>query len=162
MVIELSTPWTVILNIGGWPIIQFGWALVVTHLPVIWFGNPRFFAWESSGTNYRRILAIRTWKRWLPDAKVWFGIGFSKKALAHTNRDYLLQFVREARRGEVCHLCAIASTPVFFLWNPFWGDLIMVVAGLIINLPCIASLRYARLRLNRAIAQFNSRQNTRS
>lgn len=151
MPIELSTFWTFAFNIAGWPIIQFAWALIVTNLPVTWFGSPRFFSWESNGTFYRRMLAIRAWKRWLPDAKDWFGIGFSKRTLVRTQHDYLKRFAREVRRGEVCHWCAIGSSPLFFVWNYSWAAVIMVVVGLIINLPCIASLRYARLRLNRVL-----------
>jgi hypothetical protein len=49
----------------------------------------------------------------------------------------------------LCPAGAIASAPVFFLWNPWWGDLIIVLYALVANLPCILVQRYNRFRLQK-------------
>ena len=146
MRVELTTPWIVGLNVVGWPVIQFAWAFAITALPASAFGDPRVRGWERR--LYRRWLRVNAWKRRLPDAADWFGIGRSKRALP-TTRAELAPFRRELRRGEVCHWAALTSGAVFFLWNPPWAVVIMLAVGCALNLPCIASLRYARLRLQK-------------
>jgi hypothetical protein len=66
---------------------------------------------------------------------------------------HLHRFIRETWRGELCHWCALGCAPVFFLWNPWWADLIMVGYGLLANLPCILAQRYNRLRLQRLLSR---------
>mgnify|MGYP003343114664 CR=1 FL=1 len=46
------------------------------------------------------------------------------------------------RSGELCHWSALVCAPLFFLWNPWWGDLIVVGYALAANLPCILVQRY--------------------
>ena len=67
--------------------------------------------------------------------------------------DYLRRFIRETWRGELCHWGALGCAPVFFLWNPWWADVIMVSYGLLANLPCILAQRYNRLRLRRLLSR---------
>lgn len=57
----------------------------------------------------------------------------------------------ETWRGELCHWAALASTPVFALWNPPWAILIMTLCGLLLNIPCILVQRYNRIRLRRLV-----------
>jgi glycosyl-4,4'-diaponeurosporenoate acyltransferase len=151
--IELPIAWVIILNIAGWPVIQFGLAWAFTRMPVDWFrsggGRPR----ERGEQFYERVLGIKRWKDQLPAAARWFGGGFAKGALAANNPDYLRRFVRETWRGELCHWVALGFAPVFFLWNPWWADLIMVGYALLANLPCILVQRYNRLRLLRLLVR---------
>ena len=151
MPIELPIAWVITLNIAGWPVIQLGLAWAFTRMPVTWFNPDVTHAWEQGGRCYERILGIKHWKDWLPDAARWFGGGFAKGRLADTHPDYLRRFVRETRRGELCHWYALACASVFFLWNPWWADLIMVGCGLLANLPCILAQRYNRMRLQRLL-----------
>ena len=37
MLIELPIGWIVMLNVAGWPVIQFGLAWLFTLMPVTWF-----------------------------------------------------------------------------------------------------------------------------
>ena len=83
---------------------------------------------------------------------VWRG-GFAKGTLAGTKADYLRRFIRETWRGELCHWFALGCTPVFFLWNPGWADLVMVAYALAANLPCILAQRYNRSRFQRLLAR---------
>jgi glycosyl-4,4'-diaponeurosporenoate acyltransferase len=139
------------LNIVGWPVIQLGVAWLFTRMPVEWFTPPPARAWEGKGQVYEAWFAIKHWKDRLPDGARWFGGGFAKGALAKTDPDYLRQFVRETWRGELCHWSALGFAPIFFLWNPWWADLIMLAYALGANMPCIFAQRYNRIRLQRLL-----------
>lgn len=153
MLIELPIVWIVVLNVAGWLAIQVGFAWAFTKMPVTWFNPGNAFSWECGGRFYERVCYIKDWKDRLPDAARWFGGGFAKGTLAGTKVDYLQRFIRETWRGELCHWVAIACAPVFFLWNPWWGDLIIVTYALVANLPCILAQRYNRARFQRLIAR---------
>jgi len=150
---EFPIALVITLNIAGWPVIQLGLAWAFTRMPVTWFNPGVAHAWEQGGRFYERFLGIKHWKDWLPDAARWFSGGFAKGGLADTRPDYLHRFIRETWRGELCHWCALGCAPVFFLWNPWWADLIMVGYGLLANLPCILAQRYNRLRLRRLLSR---------
>jgi len=149
--IELSIGWIIVLNVAGWLIIQLGLAWLFTRMPVTWFNPGRGHAWERGGHFYERVFGIKRWKDRLPDAARWFGGGFAKGSLAGTGPDYLRRFMRETWRGELCHWLAIGCAPLFFLWNPWWGDLIIVGYALAANLPCILAQRYNRNRFGRLL-----------
>ncbi len=153
MRIELSIPWIIALNVAGWLTIQLGLAWVFTRMPVEWFNPGNTFAWERGGRFYEVVFRIKEWKDRLPDAARWFGGGFAKGTLAGKQGHYLQRFIRETWRGELCHWAAIACAPVFFLWNPWWGDWIIVAYALAANLPCILVQRYNRQRLRRLLAR---------
>jgi glycosyl-4,4'-diaponeurosporenoate acyltransferase len=147
--IELPIAWVIVLNVAGWPVIQFALAWAFTRMPVGWFNPPAGRAWERGGRCYERLLGIKRWKDRLPDAARWFGLGFAKDSLAGLEPGYLDRFIRETWRGELCHWAALGCAPLFFLWNPLWADLVMVGYAVGANLPCILAQRYNRLRLQR-------------
>lgn len=153
MLIELPIPWIVSLNVLGWPIIQLGLAWAWTKVPHQWFHPPSPAAFERDGSFYEQAFRIRAWKDKLPDAASWFRAGFAKASISSSSADYLARFIRETWRGELCHWSAIAFTPVFFLWNPWWGNLIIITYALSANLPCILAQRYNRNRLQGALAR---------
>jgi glycosyl-4,4'-diaponeurosporenoate acyltransferase len=153
VLIELSITWIVLLNVAGWLAIQMGLAWGFTKMPVGWFKPPDSFSWERGGRFYEAVFRIKSWKDHLPDAARWFGGGFAKGALAAASPDYLQRFLRETWRGELCHWTAILCAPVFFLWNPWWGDGIIVTYAVVANVPCILAQRYNRLRLRRLVAR---------
>ncbi len=153
MLIELPIVWIIVLNVGGWLAIQLGLAWAFTKMPIHWFKPAGPFKWERNGRFYERRFSVRSWKNRLPDAAPWFGGGFAKGMLTDTRPDYLDRFIRETWRGELCHWTAIACAPVFFLWNPWWGDLIIVAYALAANLPCILVQRYNRARLQTVLAR---------
>lgn len=151
MPIELPIAWIIALNAGGWVAIQMGLAWAFTRMPVRWFHPGTGLPWEREGRVYERVFRIKSWKDRLPDAARWFAGGFAKGTLAEADREYLARFLRETWRGELCHWAAIACAPVFFLWNPWWGDLIITAYALAANLPCILVQRYNRARLQRLL-----------
>lgn len=152
MAIELPVVWIVILNAGGWALIQIGLAWAVTRLPAAWFpmrpssGSLRIYEWTR----------VRRWKDLMPDGASWFVGGFPKAHLGGKDAGYFRRFIRETWRGELCHWAAIACAPVFFLWNPWWGDLVIVAYALAANTPCILVQRYNRIRFSRALARLDA------
>ena len=153
MLIELPIAWIIVLNVAGWPVIQFTLAWAFTRMPVAWFNPPACGAWEQGGRFYERVFGIKHWKHRLPDAARWFGGGFAKGTLVTIEPEYLRRFIRETWRGELCHWLALVCAPVFFLWNPWWADLIIAAYAVTANLPCILAQRYNRLRLRRLLAR---------
>jgi glycosyl-4,4'-diaponeurosporenoate acyltransferase len=146
MPIELPWLWVAVLNVTLWPVLQLGWAWAFTRMPAEWFQAPRPCVWEKGGGVYERWFHVRRWKDRLPDGAAWFG-GAGKKNLPGRNPAALTAFARETWRGELCHWVVIAMTPLFFLWNPLWADIVMVVYAMAANLPCVIAQRYNRARI---------------
>jgi glycosyl-4,4'-diaponeurosporenoate acyltransferase len=146
--IELPVPWVIALNALGLPALQLGFAWAFTRMPAAWFHPP------SSGKDrrhfYEHVLKIKRWKDLLPDGASWFKGGFAKASLHRRDPQHLRDFHRETWRGELCHWMVLAFIPLFFLWNPWWGDLVIALYALAANLPCILVQRYNRRRLGRA------------
>ena len=151
MLIKLPDIWVIILNIGGWLVLQLGLAWAFTRMPAKWFNPGHAWRWERNGRFYEAACHIKRWKDWLPDAADWFHGGFAKSTLAGTQDDYLRHFIRETWRSELCHWLALACAPIFFLWNPCWGDLVITGYALVMNLPCIIAQRYNRARFQRVL-----------
>jgi glycosyl-4,4'-diaponeurosporenoate acyltransferase len=151
--IELPAGWVIALNVTVWPVIQLGLAWAFTRLPLHWFEAGPASRWEAGGRIYAKWLRIKAWKDLLPDGASWFGGGFAKAKLIQRGPDYLARFRRETWRGELCHWTAIACTPLFFLWNPWWANWLMIAYALAANLPCILVQRYNRARFQRLCAR---------
>ena len=151
MLIEPPIVWVIVLNVGGWTVIQLGLAWAFTRMPLEWFRPGRPCTWERSGRFYEHAFGIKRWKDRLPDAARWFTGGFAKGEITGKGAEYWQRFICETWRGELCHWCAMACAPVFFLWNPWWGDLIIVAYAVAANLPCVLTQRYNRLRLRRLL-----------
>ncbi|XHR29632.1 MAG: glycosyl-4,4'-diaponeurosporenoate acyltransferase [Chthoniobacteraceae bacterium] len=155
MLIELPVAWLVAINVLGWPVIHIAVSWGATQLPLdtfapeSWMFRPR--KWEKGGAIYAHCVAIKRWKGCLPDAAPWFRKGFPKNKLAALAPDYLERFIQETCRSEAAHWMTMAAAPIFFLWNFWWVDLIMVFYAIMANLPCILTQRYNRLRLTRLL-----------
>jgi glycosyl-4,4'-diaponeurosporenoate acyltransferase len=148
MLIELPVWAIVALNVGGLGAIQLLCAWSFTRVPAERFVAPRPFAWEQGGRIYDRLLHPRQWKHLLPEGAAWFAGGIAKSGLLSRDPATHRTLARETWRGELCHWCAMAFTPVFFLWNPVWADLIIVAYALGANMPCIIVQRYNRARIH--------------
>lgn len=147
-------------NILGWPVLHLVTASIVLRLPVDRFSRGSFldksWGWERGGKFYRKWLGIHRWKGLLPDGAPWVG-GFSKKQLAHRDREYLYRFLLETRRAEFAHWCMFLCLPVFFLWNPLWACLVMTAYAIGANVPCILAQRYNRQVLARMLRRMSQR-----
>jgi glycosyl-4,4'-diaponeurosporenoate acyltransferase len=130
------------------------------RLPVETFdhdrGVTRLRSWERDGRFWVDVVRIRRWKGWLPDAGDLFAGGFSKRRLSARDPAYLQRFVAETRRAELVHWIVPAIVPVFFLWNPWWLAMIMVVYAVVANVPCLVTQRYNRARLERVLTRVTS------
>lgn len=151
MLIELNHFWTILLNCVLWPIFQILTALICLRIPLKVF-NPeknilKTRKFEKNGIFYEKYFFIKKWKGRLPDGSKIFGKGFVKKNLKETNHNYFLTFIYETGRAEYTHLFAMLPAPIFFIWNPWWGGIIMIIYAVIINVPCIIAQRYNRARL---------------
>jgi glycosyl-4,4'-diaponeurosporenoate acyltransferase len=107
---------------------------------------------ERVARRYERLLRIKRWKSLLPEAGDLFKGGFSKRRMLRHDRAYLGRFVVETRRAELTHWLIMAATPFFFLWNPWWLGVAMVVYAVVANVPCLLTQRYNRARLVRILA----------
>ena len=153
--IELPVLWNILADAAAWLVIHLGIVFVAVRLPDSCFERDsalyRTRAWEDGGRFYQRAFRIRRWKDLLPDGGRLLRDGFSKKHLdAHCDA-YYRAFVRESRRAEFTHWLHLPFALLFFLWNPAYVGLLMVVYALIANLPCILAQRFNRPRLERVI-----------
>lgn len=155
MLIELPIIAIVLLNVAAWLVIQLGLAWSLTQISVTRF-NPRgrfarLWRWEYSSRVYERCVAIKHWKDLLPDGASWFGGGFAKSALRERTPEFLESFLRETWRGEVVHWLALATLPLFAIWNPLWAVGVNAIYAVTVNLPCILAQRYNRGRFLRVL-----------
>jgi glycosyl-4,4'-diaponeurosporenoate acyltransferase len=97
--------------------------------------------WEANGQLYER-LGVRRWKGRLPSCG-----SFDKRHLSNAGYEYLSAFVTETCRAEAIHLSIILPAPLFFLFNPPIGGIIILLYLLLENLPCVIAQRYNRIRL---------------
>lgn len=143
-----------LINTLAWPVIQLGLAWTFTRMPDHWFAckhMPKPCPCEVRFLD--RVLCVKKWKDRLPDAATWFAGGFAKAKLTGNDPEYLRRFIRETRRGELCHWCAMACVFLFLPWNPLWADLVMWTYAIAANLPCILVQRHNRARLSKLLAR---------
>jgi len=152
MVLELPMAWVIVLNAAGLPALQLGCAWLFTRLPGAWFEVAGPVRRKPRSQAYERILRIKKWKDLMPDGATWFRGGFAKASLSARDPRYLGRFLAETRRGEACHWLVLVLCPLFFLWNPWWGDLVIALYAVLANLPCILIQRYNRSRFERVLA----------
>ena len=138
-----------------WSIILFLPSYLLTKVPNDYF-NPRSFLfkekkWKFKGKLYERVFFIKRWKAFLPDGAKIFKNGFEKKHLKTFSIDYLENFVIESCRAELAHLLPILLSLTFALYNPPKIVLTMFLFGVFINLPCIVTQRYNRIRINKIL-----------
>ncbi len=163
-VVHLSDNVTVVVDIVAWATISTLVGYLMHRAAVDRFAADgpftRLRAFELDGRWYERRLAIKSWKRHLPEAGGLFKDGFSKRTLRSDSVDQLERFVRETRRAESTHWVLLAAGPLFFLWNPWGLGLVMVAYGAVANLPCLVVQRYNRARLRRVVALAGRRRST--
>jgi len=151
MLFDLPPVWTVVLNLTAWLAIHLGFAWAGTRAPKRLFDPARRLyrirSWERKGQFYEGIMGIRSWKDRLPDWGGRFKGGFFKRSLEYNSPEYLQRFILETCRGEAVHWAVLSMALPFFLWNPWWAGMIMVLYAAAVNLPCILVQRYNRSRL---------------
>ncbi len=147
----------------AWAAVQTATGYLVHRLPPNrlagdgWLFRQR--AWERGGRFYSEVMRIRRWKGLLPEAGHVFAGGFDKRRLAAAG-GHLAAHARETRRAELGHWLALLPTPAFVAANPPPLAPFMVLYAAAVNLPCIATQRYNRIRLERVLSRRALRQGT--
>ena len=160
MLLHLPSLPTILLDIAVWLIIHMGVSSLMTHIPLssfdtgFWLYKRR--KWEKDGRIYAKIFRLKKWKKRLPDGAALFKGGFRKKHLKGLDDVYLDNFIRETCRAELTHWIMFLVSPVFFIWNPWWVGIVMIVYAILVNLPCIIIQRYNRIRLKRVYSKLTA------
>jgi len=159
MLLHLPSLWTIAIDIIAWLCIHVGVSASVSvkkpsaFNPEGWLYRQR--NWEKSGRIYEFTFKIKRWKRYLPDGAALFRNGFRKKHLQNCDAAYIQEFIAETCRAELVHWIVFAFSMIFFIWNIWWVGIIMIVYALVVNIPCIITQRYNRIRLEKLLISSN-------
>ncbi|HSH58104.1 MAG TPA: hypothetical protein VK988_00365 [Acidimicrobiales bacterium] len=154
--VDMSRRMALGVDVVAWAGIAVGAGYLVHRLPSHllegdgWLFRQR--GWERDGRFYVSTLRIRRWKALLPEAGDAFEGGFNKATLAAFDDEHLRTHVRETRRAELAHWLIVGAGPLFLVHNRWYDVVAMQVLALALSLPCIASQRYNRIRLQRVLA----------
>ncbi|WP_110111935.1 glycosyl-4,4'-diaponeurosporenoate acyltransferase [Bacillus sp. CGMCC 1.16541] len=152
--IELSPVTTIFINIIAWFAIHMGMSYIGVQLSLAFLERDGWICkervWERDGKCYEKIW-IKRWKDKLPEAGGLYRKGFQKRTLKKYESSYLYRFLLETKRGELTHWLSIPPAFLFFLWNHPTVGVIMLVYGIIVNLPFIVVQRYNRIRLTKLL-----------
>ena len=155
MIGHLSSQWMLIIDFAAWLCINLGVSGSISLLrsdsfnAQVWLYRER--DWEKKSRIYELLLRVKKWKSWLPDGAIVSRKAFRKKHLLNSDSVYLEKFLQETCRAELLHWIIFLFCPVFFIWNPWYVGLIMILYAAVTNLPCIITQRYNRIRLKRVI-----------
>lgn len=153
--VHLPDPVTVVVDVAAWALIHAGTGYLAHRVPSAWLARDRWLfrerAVEGGGHLYAGALRIGRWKDRLPEAGALFAGGISKRHLTGRDQGGLARFVVETRRAELAHWMAAAPGPAFALWNPPAVVPVMVLYGVLVNLPFVAVQRYNRIRASRVL-----------
>ena len=155
MLLHLPTIITIGIDIAAWFIIHIGVSYMATRIPLHSF-NPNSWlyrrrSWEKNGKTYDKLFKLKQWKNRLPDGAVIFKSGFEKKHLKEKSEEYYSNFIRETCRAEITHWIVFLFGFTFFIWNIWWVGIVMIVYASAVNIPCIITQRYNRIRLKRIV-----------
>lgn len=100
--------------------------------------------------------AIRTWKRWIPDAGAVLPGGVAKTSLVRRDPAALRRLVAETRRAELVHWLLWPAGLLTALWLPPAAVALNLLFACLFNLPCLLVQRYNRGRLLRCLAHLSS------
>ena len=157
MLVTLSNSWAALVGAVVWAVASIATGYVANRLPVSTFDHDnaltRLRPFEADGRFYERWWRIRRWKRWLPEGGDIFDGGFNKKHLRGRDDAHLERFIAETRRAEITHWVAMTFGPLFYLWSSWFLGTVMVVFGVLFNLPFVVAQRYNRARLERVLTR---------
>ena len=153
MIFHIATPLTIIIDFVAWFIIHMSVSYVITRQPLTSFKTDSWLyrqrIWEKNGRTYERLFRLKSWKKKLPDGAAVFKNGFEKKRLKETSQRYLLAFINETCRAELTHWIVLLFGFIFLIWNIWWVGIVMIIYATIVNIPCIITQRYNRIKLRR-------------
>ena len=153
MIFHLPGLLNIVVDFVAWLLIHVCVSLAIDKISPDSF-NPesrlyRERSWEKGGRTYQVLLGIKTWKGLLPDGAVILKNRFRKKHLGNPDAKYIQRFIQETCRAELIHWVLFIFSLLFFIWNDWWIGMIMIAYGFVVNVPCIITQRYNRIRLKR-------------
>ena len=155
--IFLTPTQTFLMDVISWIFFHLSIGFLSTKIPHAWINpNLRFFmsyAWEKNGEIYETLFHVRSWKDLVPDGSRMYRGTFSIKHLLTSDPEYLIFWLNESIRAELCHWAMIVPAFFFFLWNDVLVSWLMVLYAILNNLVPIIMQRYNRPRMRRLIAQ---------
>lgn len=150
---ELSIIWLLVVNVLAWLFFHMAISLTMVRVSDEWLDNQKKWfqprKWEKNGDIWQSVFRVRQWKRYLPDGSMFIKSSYDQTNLQGTRAEHLKKFIIETKRAELTHWLMIPPAALFFIWNPPWAGLLMVVYALAFNLPLIMTQRYNRPRLER-------------
>ena len=153
MIFHLATPITIIIDIVAWFIIHMSVSYIMSRQPLASFKPDSWLYrqrnWEKNGRIYERLFRLKSWRKKLPDGAAVFKNGFEKKRLKETSQRYLLDFISETCRAELTHWIVLLFGFIFLIWNIWWVGIVMIIYATMVNIPCIITQRYNRIKLRR-------------
>ena len=153
MLIDLPLHWIILLDIAAWFIFHMGISLGCMKIPDAWYAKTesffQSFAWEENGELWQRLFRIKAGKRKLPEGSSIIKSSYNKKQLHGTDKQTFEKFIIETKRAELTHWLLMPPAFVFFIWNPLWAGIVMVIYACVVNIPFILIQRYNRPRLVR-------------
>jgi glycosyl-4,4'-diaponeurosporenoate acyltransferase len=153
MIIHLPGLLNILIDFIVWLLIHVFVSVSITKVrpdsfnPDSWLYKER--RWENHGTFYITFFKVKQWKELLPDGAAVSKSGFRKKRLGNNDAAYIRRFILETCRAELTHWVIFVFSITFFIWNDWWIGLIMIAYAIIVNLPCVITQRYNRIRLKR-------------
>jgi glycosyl-4,4'-diaponeurosporenoate acyltransferase len=151
MIIHLPSILNIIIDILAWLLIHVSVSLSIDKIPPDSFHSNSWLyregRWEKGGKIYQIVLRIKQWKGLLPDGAALLKNRFRKKHLGNLDEAYINRFIAETNRAELIHWGIFLFSPLFLIWNEWWIGLIMIAYGFAVNVPCIVTQRYNRIRL---------------
>lgn len=151
----LPKPYSILLDVAAWVLIHAAVGYTVHRMAASRFATSNVITrgrrFERDGELYQRLLRVKRWKAWLPEAGSFFRGGFDKKRLPGRSVDSIERYIQETRRAEIVHWVTAGTAPFFFLWNPIRAGVVMLAYAVVANGPCIVALRFNRLRLERIV-----------
>jgi glycosyl-4,4'-diaponeurosporenoate acyltransferase len=153
MIFHLPTPITILIDIVAWFVVHMSVSFLMTRKSLAsfntdnWLYRRRF--WEKNGRIYERLFRLKSWKKKLPDGAAVFKDGFQKRKLRESSQKYLQDFIRETCRAELTHWIVFLFSFIFFIWNIWWVGIVMIIYAIIVNIPCVITQRYNRIKLKR-------------
>jgi len=153
MIFHLTSLLNIIIDIIAWLIIHVSVSLSIDKIPPESF-NPKSWlyrerSWEKGGRTYKVLLRVKTLKGILPDGAALTKNKFRKKHLGNPDAAYIQRFIVETCRAELIHWGIFIFSPLFLIWNDWWIGMIMIAYGFVVNVPCVVTQRYNRIRLKR-------------
>lgn len=152
------------VNIAVWLFFHLSISIGLLKVPYSFFGHDhpsdilfRERPFEQKGKFWKKVFYVHKWKDSLPDGASLFNLGYKKKQVADTSVESMQLFILETKRAELTHILLLLPAPLFFLWNPVWAGVIMLLYAIVANVPFIIIQRYNRIRLEMIVQRRSKR-----